>query len=290
MFKVFVDTDEEITLQKAQEYGFELISMPYTLNGELYYTYKTLEPFDYKGYYDTLRSGVIPSTSALNSEEYINYFEPVFKEGYDILYAHFSSAMSASFGFMQTAVDELLKKYPERKFHVIDTMSITIGSYIIVDEIGQMYKRGASLEEILEWGRKEVQHFACYFFADDLKFFRKSGRVSGLASFFGNLIGVRPIIVIDDKGVMRSIDKARGRVNAINYLVNKIDELGLDVTNHKIIIGHTDAGEIVEQLKQQLEEKYEGKANIEVICVNPTIGGHCGPNGVGVAFHAIKRN
>jgi len=289
MFKVFVDTDEEVTLQKAQEYGFNLISMPYELNGVLYYPYKTLEPFDYKGYYDTLRSGVIPTTSALNFEEYIKYFEPVFAEGYDILYAHFSSAMSASFGFMKKAVDELLEKYPGRKFYTIDTMSITIGSYIIVDELGQMYKRGASLEEMLEWGRKEVQHFACYFFADDLKFFRKSGRVSSLASLFGNLIGIRPIIVIDENGVMRSIDKTRGRMNAIDYLMNKIDELGLDVLNHKIVIGHTDSGEIVETLKNKLVDKYGDKVEIEIICVNPTIGGHCGPNGVGVAFHSIHR-
>ena len=289
MLRVFTDTDTEFTPKDCKKYGFELISMPYELEGKLEYPFASWEEFDAKTYYDTLRSGKIPTTSAINQEEYIKYFEPVFAKGDDILYIHFSSAMSASFGFMKNALDELLAKYPERKFYAIDTMSITIGSYIIVDELGQMYAKGAKAEEMVAWAEKEIQHFACYFFADDLKFFRKSGRVSGLASMLGNLIGIRPIIVIDEAGVMRSIDKTRGRMNAINYLVNKVEELGSDVKNHKVIIGHTDAQELVDELKNQLYDKYGKDLEIVDICVNPTVGGHCGPNGVGVAFHSIHR-
>jgi len=289
MLRVFTDTDTEFTPKDCEKYGFDLISMPYELEGNLQYPFVSWKDFDSKTYYDTLRGGTLPTTSAINQEEYIKHFEPVFAKGDDILYIHFSSNMSASFGFMKNALDELLAKYPERKFYAIDTMSITIGSYIIVDELGQMYKNGATAEEMVEWAEKEKFHFACYFFADDLKFFRKSGRVSGLASMFGNLIGIRPIIVIDETGKMRSIDKTRGRMNAINYLVNKVEELGDDVLNHKVVIGHTDAQELVDELKNQLREKYGEKLEIAEICVNPTVGGHCGPNAVGVAFHSIHR-
>jgi len=289
MFKVFVDTDSGITLKKAQEKGFELISMPYSINNELYYPYQTLEEFDYKGFYDTLRKGVIPTTSALNMAEYMNYFEPVFASGNDILYIHFSSAMSASFGFMDLAVEELLKKYPERKFYKIDTLMITIGSYIIVDTLGDLYQKGASIEEMLDFAEKEVQHFACYFFADDLKFFRKSGRVSGLASFFGNIIGIRPIIVIDETGVMRSVDKVKGRMKAVNYLVDVVERLGDHVKDYKVVIGHTDSLEIAEMVEKELKNKFGEDLNTEIVIVNPTIGSHCGPDGVGVAFHAIHR-
>ena len=289
MLRLFTDTDCEFTQKKAKEYGMDLISMPYEIEGKLTYPFVDFEEFDYKTYYDKLRSGILPSTSALNKDEYIRHFEPVFAAGDDILYVHFSSAMSASFGFMQMAVDELLQKYPERKFKAIDTLSITIGSYLMIDEMGAMYKNGATLEEMVEWAEKEIQHFACYFFADDLKFFQKSGRVSGLAGFFGNLLGIRPIIVIDEKGVMRSVDKTRGRMPAINYLVNKVEELGLDVTKHKIVLGHADAQELIDEIKTKLYDKYGKDILIEEIVVNPTIGGHCGPNSVGVAFHAIHR-
>ena len=290
MLRVFVDSDSEFTNKKAAEYGLELISMPYTIGEDTIFPFAESDDFDYKGFYNMLRSGTIPTTSALNETEYLKKFEPAFANGDDILCIHFSSAMSASFGFMNNAVEKLLKKYPGRKFAEIDTLSITIGSYIIVDELGKLYKNGATLDEMLEWAKNEVQHFACYFFADDLKFFRRSGRVSGLASFFGNLMGIRPIIVIDDKGVMRSISKVKGRMNAINYLVEKTKELGLDIKEHKVVIGHTDAKEeILDSLEQALKEEYGADLEIERILVNPTIGSHCGPDGVGVAFHSKSR-
>ena len=68
----------------------------------------------------------------------------------------------------------------------------------------------------MKWGEKEVDHFATYFFADDLKFFKKSGRVSNIAAFFGGIIGVRPLLTMNNDGEMKSIGKVKGKVNAIN--------------------------------------------------------------------------
>ena len=75
----------------------------------------------------------------------------------------------------------------------------------IVREIGDLVKAGKTLDQVLEWARTEVDKFAMYFFADDLKFFRRSGRVSGLAATMGTLIGVRPLIHMSQAGKMESI-------------------------------------------------------------------------------------
>jgi fatty acid-binding protein DegV len=74
----------------------------------------------------------------------------------------------------------------------------------------------------------------------------------------------------------------------MDYLVNKIGELGDDIANHRICIGHSDSPAIAQELGRLIEEKY-GKQNIVYVDVNPTAGSHCGPNGVGVCFHAIHR-
>ena len=290
MVRYFTDTDAEFTIERCKKYGFGLVSMPYTMNNETFYPSKDNDDFDYKGYYNTLRRGVIPTTSAVNEAEYLELFEPVFAAGDDVFYIHFSAAMSASFDFLDKAIEKLQKKYPERKFYKLDTMSITIGAYIIVDEIGQLVQKGKTPEEILAWAQEEVQKFACYFFVTDLKFFRRSGRVGGFASIMGNLIGIRPIIVIDENGVMKSIGKTRGNVKAIAYLLDKLDEIGLDVKDHKIIIGHSDGDkDLILELKEKIMEKYGHDVVIEEIVVNPTIGAHCGPDGIGIAFHAKNR-
>ena len=289
MLKIFTDTDTDITPRVAKEYGYELISMPYSVDGKTVYPYVDFETFDATAFYDMLRGGVLPTTSAISEQRYAEYFEPHFKNGDDILYVHFSAAMTITFDAMDKAVAALLEKYPERKFYSIDTKGITLGSYNIVREIGDLYKAGKTAEEIVEWSKTEVDKFATYFFADDLKFFRHSGRVSGLAAVMGTLIGIRPIITINAEGKMVSVGKEKGRVKAMEHLVSVVEELGEDLKNHRMIIGHTDALELAEEVGDMLKEKFGDDLNIEYVVTNPTAGSHCGPNGVGVCFHAKHR-
>lgn len=289
MLVLFTDTDTDITPEVAKEYGYHLISMPYAIDGENVYPYEDFEVFDPHAFYDKLRAGALPTTSAISTQRYQDYFEPFFKDGDDILYVHFSRAMTATFDNMDVAVKELLQKYPERKFYEIDTKGITIISLNIVKEVGDLYKAGKSIEEIMEWAKTEVDHFGCYFFADDLKFFRHSGRVSGLAGTMGTLLGIRPIITMNEEGKMVSVGKEKGRVKAIERLVQYVEELGDDVKSHRIIVGSADSKDIADEVIAMLKEKFGDDLNIEYADVNPTAGSHCGPNTVGVCFHCSKR-
>lgn len=289
MLIAFVDTDMDFTPEKAAEYGYKLISMPYSIDGKVIFPYEDFETFDEKGFYDTLRGGVIPTTSALSAEKYISYFEPYFERGDDILYIHFSAAMSGTFTALDDAIRKLQFKYPDRKFYEVDTLGITTPSYLIACEVGEMYAAGAQAEDIVRYIEDTRQHYAMYFFADDLSFFKHSGRVSGLAATMGTVLGVRPIIYINENGQMISIGKERGRARAMEKLVSYVKDLGMDLRDHKIVIGHTDCYEIAEEIKNMILETIDSQLDIEIRVVNPTAGSHCGPNGVGIAFYAEHR-
>jgi DegV family protein with EDD domain len=289
MFQLFTDTDTDITPAVAKEYGYELISMPYVIGEQTTYPYVDFEEFDSKKFYDVLRGGVLPSTAGLSPARYMEYFEPYFAQGKDILYVHFSRAMSSTFNSMDIALKELAQKYPDRKCYTIDTKAITILSYNIVREIGELAKQGKSAQEIVDWANANVDNFAVYFFADDLKFFAKSGRVSGVAAFMGGLLGIRPIIHINNEGKMVSIAKARGQKVATQKLLEYVRTLKGDIKSHRVIIGHSDAIELAQDIEKQLKAEYGDDLNTEIVVVNPTAGSHCGPNTVGVSFHAINR-
>lgn len=289
MLRLFTDTDTDITPQVAAEYDCFMISMPYSIDGNTVYPYKDFREFDAHAFYDTLRGGVLPNTSAISEQQYTEYFEPVFAAGDDILYIHFSRAMTMTFDNMDKAVAALKEKYPERRFWEIDTKGITILSYIIVRAAGDLLRAGKSAEEVVEWAKTEVDHYAVYFFADDLRFFKHSGRVSGLAAFMGTLVGVRPIIYMNEEGKMVSVGKERGRARAVERLVKYVEELGDDLKNHRIVIGNADAKELADEVAALLRQKFGDDLNIEFVEVNPTAGSHCGPDTVGVTFHAIHR-
>ncbi|MBQ3418231.1 MAG: DegV family protein [Ruminococcus sp.] len=288
MLVIFTDTDTDLTPQKAKEFGYHMISMPYSIDSDTTYPYEDFEEFDAHAFYDKLRAGALPNTSAISEQNYKDYFEPYFAQGDDILYVHFSRAMTATFENMDKAVKELKEKYPGRKFYTVDTKGITIGSLNIVEEIGDLYQQGKTAEEIIEWAETEVDKFAVYFFADDLKFFKHSGRVSGLAGTMGTLLGIRPIIYMSEEGKMVSVGKEKGKAKAVARLVSYVEQLGDEIEKHRVILAHTDAPELVEELRAQLIEKF-GELNFELVDVNPTAGSHCGPNTVGVSFHAKRR-
>ena len=288
-FVMFTDTDCDITPAIAEQYGYKLISMPYTIDGQEIRPYVDFKEFDYKAFYNRLRAGTIPTTSALSPVEYINYFEEYFKQGLDILYVHFSAAMSATFNSMRLALEELHEKYPERQVYEIDTKGITLPSYALVKQIGELYLKGATIEEMQEWAKENVDKQACYFFADDLKFFHKSGRVSGFAAFFGGMVGIKPIIFMDETGVMRTKSKARGRNGALQKLMEYVEELQDNIKDYPVMICHADCEATAHQLGEMLKKKYGEDLDIEYEVVNPTAGSHCGPDTMGITFHAKHR-
>ena len=289
MLTLYTDTDTDITPAVAAQYGYKLISMPYSVDAKTIYPYVDFDEFDSHTFHDLLRSGILPTTSAISKERYLEYFEPEFAAGNDILYVHFSRAMTVTFDAMDQAVAELRKKYPERRFAEIDTKGITTISYAIVRAVGDLHLAGRSLEELLDWARTEVDHYAMYFFADDLKFFRRSGRVSGLAATMGTLIGIRPIIYMSPEGKMVSCGKTKGRLKAMELLVAKVAELGDSIKDYRFYIGHTDAPELAQEVARMMKARFGDDLTIEFVVTNPTAGSHSGPNGVGVCFHATHR-
>lgn len=289
MVTFFTDTDCDITPEIAERYGIKLISMPYTIDGVEIKPYVDFKEFDSKAFYERLRKGTLPTTSALPPTAYIDYFEPEFAAGNDIVYVHFSAAMSATFNSLRLAMEELQEKYPERKLTMIDTKGITIGSYSITLELAEMYQKGASVDELVTWANENVDHYASYFFADDLKFFHKSGRVGGFSAFFGGIIGIRPIIHMDSNGVMTAKDKSRGRKQTLEKLLSYVVDLEDGIKDHRVVIAHSDAMDIAEEFAEMLKKQFGDDINIEFEVVNPTAGSHCGPNAIGVSFYARHR-
>ncbi len=288
MFVLFTDTDCDITPGLKEKLGCEFISMPYTIDGKDIYPYIDFTEYDSKAYFNLLRNGCLPKTSGLSPETYINYFEPYIKDGKDILYVHFSKAMSGTFTALKIAIDTLKEKYPNNTVYTIDTKGISAISLLILEEVSKLCKQGKSIQEILAWADENVDKFGIFFYVDNLKFFKLSGRVSNITATMGTIFDIHPIIHVNKDGVMTSLTKARGKKATLQKVISLVCEYQENIQDYTVMIAHSDAEDIAKQAEKLLEEKF-GKLNIEYTVVNPTIGAHCGPDCFGIAFRSKGR-
>jgi DegV family protein with EDD domain len=143
------DADGELWFTRQEELGIDYISMPYSINGEIFY-YDLGKNTDLKKFYDDMRNGAAPTTMALNPAEYVDILEKYFSQGEDLLYVSFSHKMSGTFNQLQTALNELKDKYPDRKCTVFDTNAISMGAGIQMEYAAMLKNAGASDDEILQ--------------------------------------------------------------------------------------------------------------------------------------------
>lgn len=287
MSVLFIDTDGELWYDKVEEIKAELIRMPYTVNGEEFYDDGGRES-DYIDFFKKLRNNGVSTTSALNTVNYINYFEPYFQKGEDILYISFGSNFSATFNFMQQAIDDLSIKYPKTTFYRFDTNSISMGTGFMQYYGGKKFLETGSIEKTIEYLNDLSSHVYTTFIVDDLNHLKKGGRISSTAAFAGTLFGIKPVLKITDAGKIENVDKVKGARKVISYLVETFKNRCIDCENYDVWIMQADCLELAESLKSELKSLYPN-ANIHIQIIGPVIGTHCGPGTIGLIFKADHR-
>ena len=276
------DSDSDLPYHLKVEYDIPVVYMPYALDGKEYFD-DLGQSLDYKSYYDAMRGGAMPVTSALNEESYLEYFEPVLQGGKDLLFVGFSSKLSSTLQAVYSAREKLLEKYPERKITVVDTLSISGPMTLLILKSHEMYRAGKSMEEVAAWLEANKLRCQAFFTVDDLKYLKRGGRISGAAAAVGTMLDLKPIIVEASDGTLQSGDKVRGRKKALAYIVDAMMKCEPDPAESPIIVLNADAPEDAERVKAGVLEKLPG-ANVLIEHVGPVIGAHAGPGTVALCF------
>ena len=173
-------------------------------------------------FYENIRQGAMPTTSQVNPEQYEAMFEPILKEGKDIIHMTLSSGISGTYNSAVIARDEMLERYPDRQIAVIDSCCASAGYGLLVDTAWEMMQAGAEYRELVSWieeNKKRVHH---WFFTSDLTHLRRGGRISASAAFFGNMLNICPLLEVNAEGKLIPRDKYRGKKRVIREMVEHI--------------------------------------------------------------------
>ena len=281
-----MDSDSDLPYDLKMKYDIPVVYMPYALDGKEYFD-DLGQSLDHKSYYDRMRNGAAPVTSALNEATYLEYFEPILKEK-DLLFLAFSSKMSSTIQAVYAVRDQLLEKYPERKFFIVDSLSISTPLALLGLKAHELYRAGAPIEEVADWLEKNKLRCHGWFTVDDLKYLKRGGRISPTAAAFGAMLDIKPVITEARDGTLQSVDKVRGRKKALNTLADRMMEYEPDPEESPIFVIHADAPEDAEALKELILSR-NPKLNICIYPVGPVIGAHCGPGTLAVTFLGKER-
>jgi DegV family protein with EDD domain len=285
-YVIFTDSSSDFSQEMLKKRGIYYASLTFRFDdSEKIYSNNEMQ---IKDFYNKMREGGIAKTSAVNSEVFAIEFEKLLKEGNDILYIGFSSGLSTTFNSARLAANQLSAKYPERKIIVVDTLAASAGIALLIDLVLEKKNQGASIEEAAKYAEDMKLKICHWFTVDDLVYLKRGGRVSATAAIVGNMLGIKPVLHVDNEGHLVNVAKVRGRKLSIATLANKYGELCDDEGNKQVYISHADCLAEAEELGRIIKEKFGAKTKL-ITNVGSVIGAHAGPGTIALFFVGKER-
>ena len=270
---VFI-TDDSCDLPRdfLAEKGIVLMELSFIIDSVQY------KPTDItpKAFYDLLRQGKKSATAQVSMEQAKEFMVPYLEQGQDVFYLAFSSGLSGTCNSGMMAAKELAQEYPDRKIIVVDSLAASMGQGLMVYKLQQMMEAGATVEEMASWTEKNRDNIVHMVTVDDLMHLHRGGRISRGSAIVGSMLGIKPIIHLDDVGTLQVIDKIRGRKQSLIDVVDKAIKCVGDVANDIFMVSHGDCEEDALFVADLITQKLGIKEKM-INFVGPVIGSHTGP-------------
>ena len=271
----------------AEERGVNLIYAKFFLEGEEFRD-DFYESISQDKLFERMLFGEKSQTTQVNTEEYIDSFRKYLEQGQDIFHICLSSGVSGTFNSCHIAKDILLEEFPERKIEIVDSLMASSGYGLLVDKACELKKQGLDMETLRIEVEKWRNRLHGYFFTSDLRFFIQGGRVSKAAGFIGGLLKICPVLKITEEGKLKPIEKARGKKQAMENILSKMEKEGY-LSTEKCFISHSACPQDAEKLAESIRERFHPEGRIEIFDIGGTIACHTGPGTVSGFFFGKEK-
>ena len=280
----------DLTRERLNERNIPCVCFHYFLDG-VEYVDDLGATVSANEFYQKMVDGAETKTAQINTAEYVEFFEPLLKEGNDILHLAFSSGLSGSANSARIAIEELSEKYPDRKIMLVDTLAASSGYGLFVEMVADLRDMGAPIEDAYEWAMMKKLNIHHWFFSTDLTFYIKGGRVSKLSGWFGTALKICPLLNMNYEGKLIPREKIRTKQRVIKAIVEKmaVHAKGGENYSGRCYISHSASIEDAEAVKALVEERFKKVKGVEIFDIGTVIGSHTGPGTVALFFEGTER-
>ena len=281
----------DLTEEHFNSRNISYICFHYELNGKEYEDdLGKSVPFDQ--FYLALQNGASAKTSQVNADEFEHYFESFLKEGKDILHVTLSSGISGVITSAMIAKETLEERYPERKIYIVDSLGASSGYGLFMNRLADLRDNGYTLEQLYDWAMQHRLNLHHWFFSTDLTFYIKGGRISKTAGTIGGLLGICPLLNMNDEGKLIPRQKIRTKKKVIRAIVDKMEEFadnGLEY-NGKCYISQSACMDNARAVADLVEARFPNlNGKVEIHSIGTAIGSHTGPGTVALFFWGSTR-
>ncbi len=284
-FIILTDSTCDLPPEVATKHNIRVVCLSVLLDGVYYKNYLDGRELSFPDLYESMRNKKLPTTSAVNVSEFMDIMESELEAGNDILYLGFSSTMSGTYNAGCVAATELREQYPDRKIVTVDTRCATTGEGLIVELCALEKEKGATIEEVAEFAKKHMMNVRHMFTVNDLFHLERGGRTTKATALIGSMLGIKPILNVNNEGKVDAYAKARGRRKAFKMIVDDVNAHILD-KSLPFYISHGDDEIGARELAVLIEEQV-GCTDIRIGYLGAVCGCHGGPDLVG-AFYLGK--
>ena len=285
-FAVVTDSAANLQNKHLAENNIHVIPLTYYVDG-VEQTCLDTEAFNGDEYYAMIKSGVNVTTSQVPPQRFIDCFEPLLKEGKDVICVCISAGISGTCNSARIAASQLMEDYPDRQIAVIDTRGASLGEGLIAMKAAQLRDEGKSFEEALPVLEDAVQCMCQVFTVDDLMQLKKGGRLSNLSAVVGTVLQIKPLLLGNNDGKIVAISKIRGRKKSIEELAARYDAYAVDPENSVIGIAQAGCRKDAEYLVELLNKNRAPK-EIVMVDYEPVTGAHVGLGALALFFPSHK--
>ncbi|GIO55454.1 DegV family protein [Paenibacillus cineris] len=227
-----------------------------------------------------VQSEQLPTTSQASPADYMQVYQEIMNEypGSPIISFHISSGLSGTYQ-SATIAKSMLEGDPD--ITIVDSKSASYGFGLLVVHAARLAAEGKTVEEIVRSVEEVRRQRKLYFLVDTLEYLQKGGRIGKAAAMIGNLLNIKPILSIDEEGIIYAVEKVRGRKKALARILERFREDLGGVQNINVAVGHTADPASAEPVLEDLSRDFRLQ---EVILTNigPVVGTHVGPGTLAV--------
>lgn len=286
-FIISTDSGCDLSLDVCKEIGVVPLLMNYI--DEEVVIKDTMEQTDIVKFYKKMEEeGKMFKTSAINIQEAYDFLKELIKYNKPIIHISLGSGISGTYNNFVTAKEMIEEKCPGNDIYIIDSTCASLGYGMLVLEAAKLRDEGNCIKEVVEYIESIKRGINPYFTTNTLTYLARGGRVTKIASIFGNVLSIKPILRLDYDGHLLVHTKGHGKSNTYKKMIESIKEQVVNPESQTLYVSHSNAIESAVEFAEMLKKEL-GFKDIYYSYIGSIIGSHTGPGLIAVFFHGKNR-